>query len=77
MATDRIEDTVNYKILTKRILQEIEEAQFFLLEKLAHRVLEISLEDKRVIKAAVVVDKPYALRFADSVSVHCMGERNK
>ncbi|MDP6558669.1 MAG: dihydroneopterin aldolase, partial [Candidatus Binatia bacterium] len=47
--TDRIEDTINYKTLSKRILQETEGSQFFLIERLARRVLEISLEDKRVI----------------------------
>jgi FolB domain-containing protein len=75
--TDRIEDTINYKTISKRIFQETEGSQFFLIERLARRVLEISLEDKRVIKADVEVDKPYALRFAKSVSVRLTAKRGE
>lgn len=73
--TDRIEDTLNYKTLTKRIISEVESSKFFLLEKLAHHILNLVLEDKKAIRGTVEVDKPQALRFADSVSVKCSGER--
>ena len=74
--TDRIEDTVNYKTLTKRIISEVELSEFYLLEKLAHHILNIVLEDKKVIRGTVEVDKPHALRFANSVSVSCSGDRS-
>ena len=74
--TDRIEDTVNYKTLTKRIISEVELSEFYLLEKLAHHILNIVLEDKKVIRGTVKVDKPHALRFANSVSVSCSGDRS-
>lgn len=67
--TDRIEDTIDYKALTKRIIQEVESSNFFLLEKLAKLILNIIMENPSVQEAAVRVDKPLALRFADSVSV--------
>jgi len=71
--SDRIEDTINYKTLSKRIISEVELSEFYLLEKLAHHILNIILEDKKVIRGTVEVDKPHAVRFADSVSVSCSG----
>ncbi len=67
--SDAIEDTVDYKTLKKRILKEVEDSDFQLLEKLANHILQIIMSDFKVQKATVEVDKPHALRFADSVSV--------
>ena len=69
--SDDIEDTVDYKTLTKRIISEVEQSQFYLLEKLANHVLKIIMENPNVLRAVVEVDKPHALRFADSVSIIC------
>ncbi len=73
--TDAIEDTVNYKALKKRIIDEVENSDFQLLEKLADHILNIVMDDPKVKNATVEVDKPHALRFADSVSVVCSGDR--
>ena len=73
--TDAIEDTVDYKTLKQRIMMEIETSRFFLLDKLANHVLGIVMSDAKVQRATVEVDKPHALRFADSVSVVWSGER--
>lgn len=73
--TDSIEDSVDYKKLTKRIIEHVESSKYFLLEKLAGSILQLILQDARVVWARVEVDKPYALRFADSVSVEVSGER--
>ncbi|HEX9879658.1 MAG TPA: dihydroneopterin aldolase [Candidatus Binatia bacterium] len=75
--TDCIDDTVNYKSLTKNIIREVEQSQFYLLEKMAHRILQLALQDNRVARARVEVDKPGALRFADSVSVSCSAQREQ
>lgn len=66
--SDSIADTVDYKILTKKIISLVEDSTFFLLEKLADSVLNCIMEDDKVISATVRIDKPYALRFAESVS---------
>ena len=68
---DRIEDAVDYADLKLRIMHEVETSQYFLLEKLASRVLEIVAAEPKVRRATVEIDKPAALRFADSVSVSC------
>jgi D-erythro-7,8-dihydroneopterin triphosphate epimerase len=73
--SDSISDTVNYKALKRKIIAEVENSRYRLLEKLAAKVLEIVMEDKRVISATVKVDKPQALRYAKSVAVEMSGRR--
>jgi len=72
---DDIEETLDYKELTKAIITEVEQSNFFLLEKLCDHLLQIAMTDARVMAARVRVDKPFALRFADSVSVERSAER--
>jgi len=67
--SDDIKDTVDYKAITKDIIREVEASHFFLLEKLTKMILNIVTQNGLVKKATVRVDKPHALRFADSVSV--------
>lgn len=67
--SDHVQDTVDYKIITKNIIRHVEAAQYFLLEKMTDSVLKIVLEDPKVKKARVRIDKPGALRFARSVSL--------
>ncbi len=73
--SDNIKDTLDYKALTKKIIKTVESSQFFLLEKLAQTILNLVLESPLVKEAHVRVDKPLALRFADSVSVEVSKKR--
>lgn len=73
--TDDQENAVNYKVITKKMIQLVEDGQFKLLEKLAADLLDIALEHKHVDYAKVSVDKPHALRFADSVSITMEGQK--
>ena len=74
--TDDIEDTIDYKKLKKRIIQEGESSKFYLIDKLAGHILQLIMEDDNVQFASVEVDKPHALRFADSVSITCSSRRD-
>jgi D-erythro-7,8-dihydroneopterin triphosphate epimerase len=74
--SDRIEDTVDYKSIKRGIIELVERSQFGLIEKLAHAILELVMSDAKVLAARVRVDKPHALRFADSVSVEMSAERD-
>ena len=67
--TDNIENTANYKTITKKTIALVEESEFFLIETLAEKICEICLEDPRVQRTTVTLDKPGALRFARSVAV--------
>lgn len=67
--SDDQHDAVNYKVITKQMINHVETGQFKLLEKLAADLLDIAQEHSDVTYARVSVDKPHALRFADSVSI--------
>lgn len=67
--SDDIDDAVNYRTITKRIIQLVESSQFYLVEKMAAEIAAICLDDPRVERARVTVEKPGALRFARSVGV--------
>lgn len=66
---DRVDEALNYKTITKEIIGLVEEGHFLLLEKLAADTLAVCTKDHRVEYACVTVDKPHALRFADSVAI--------
>ena len=64
-----IETTLNYRTITKEIISFVEGNHFALLEKLTNDVLDLVMKYPEVRQAEVEIDKPHALRFADSVSV--------
>ncbi len=67
--TDDIEDTVNYKSITKRVIDLVERSEFLLVERMAAEIARVGLEDPRVGRVRVSVEKPGALRFARSVGI--------
>ena len=67
--TDRLEDSIDYSALKKRVVAMAEESRFHLIEALAERIARICLEHPRVVEAQVRVEKPTALRYARSVGV--------
>ena len=73
--SDRIEDSVDYRALKKRVLAEAESSSFHLIEALAERLATICLEDERVEAVQVRVEKPGALRFARTVAVEISRQR--
>ncbi len=68
-ASDSVEDACNYKILTKQIITLVEEKSFDLLEAMAADIINLIAKADKVLEASVEIDKPHALRFADSVSL--------
>ena len=73
--TDRLEDTVNYKEIKQQVIAMVEGSEFFLIERLAGKIAEICLENNRVEKVKIKVNKPAALRFAKSVAVEISRNR--
>jgi FolB domain-containing protein len=73
--SDRIEDTVDYRALKKRVLAMVETSQYFLEEALAEAVAELCLDTPGVRQVEVRVEKPNALRFARSVAVEITRRR--
>lgn len=68
-ASDDIEDAVNYKTITKRVIAHLEQGEPMLVERVAQEIADICLQDERVSQVEVMVDKPGALRFARSVGI--------
>ena len=68
-ASDDIQDTVNYRTVTKSIIELVESSSFFTVEKMAHEVARLVLTAHPVQEITVTVEKPGALRFARSVGV--------
>ncbi len=67
--SDQIEDTINYRTVTKQIIQHVESSQRFTVESLATDVARICLQAEGVVRVWVRIEKPGALRFARSVGV--------
>lgn len=69
-AGDTIDDAVNYRTAAKAIIAHIEAGAPLLVERLVSEVAEICLKTNQSIAAVeVTVEKPGAVRFAESVGV--------
>ena len=68
-ASDRLDDAVNYRTLTKQVIALVEGSAFETVEKLATEIARIIVTGHAVAEAEVTVEKPGALRFARSVGV--------
>ncbi|MBF0614724.1 MAG: dihydroneopterin aldolase [Magnetococcales bacterium] len=67
--SDRIDDTIDYKALTKQIIAHAEHSTCLLVEALAEQIATLCLTHPRVEAVQVTVEKPGALRYARSVGV--------
>ena len=76
-ASDSMEDTLDYKAMNKKIVDFVEKNDFNLLERVARGIRDIVFGDPRALAVSVRVEKPGALRFADSVSVTETAERRE
>lgn len=76
-SSDQIEDTINYRTITKRIIKHVDEAKRFTVEALAQDIAAICFEVEAVEQARVRVEKPGALRFAASVGVEIIRTRGE
>ena len=68
-ASDSVEDTLNYKLVAKRLQEFVGESGFQLVETLAEKVAEIVLNEFGVDWVRVRVNKPGAIRGARDVGV--------
>ncbi len=68
-ASDAIEDTINYKAVSKRLIDFIEASSFQLVETLAEESARIILEEFGVPWVRLKVNKQGAVRYAGDVGV--------
>ena len=67
--SDSIEDSLNYRSLTKAVVAHVETSARFLVEALATDIARIAIVEFGAARVSVRVEKPGALRFAQSVGV--------
>ena len=67
--SDDIRDSLNYRSLTKAVVEHVETSSRFLVEALATDLARIAILDFGANSVTVRVEKPGALRFAQSVGV--------
>ena len=67
--SDRLEDTVDYKAIAKRLVEYVGASEFRLVETLAQKVAEIVLGEFAVPWVRVRINKKGALRQATDVGV--------
>ena len=72
---DRIDESIDYRDLKKRVLTLAEASSFHLVEALAEHIASLCLEHSRIERVDVRVEKPSALRFARTVGVELSRER--
>ena len=68
-ASDAIADTLNYKAVSKRVVDYVSQSDFGLVETLAERVAAIILEEFGVRHVKLKLSKPGAVRGARAVGV--------
>ncbi len=68
-ASDHIDDTLDYKAVSKRLIHFIEASEFQLVEALAERCATIVLEEFPVTWLRLKLSKPGAVRGSNAVGV--------
>ena len=78
MKSDNINDTVNYRTISKKIIEHVENSEYYLVERLANSLIEICFEeDKNCNSVNITIRKPGAVRFAESVGVSIKRIKNE
>jgi len=68
-SSDTVQDTVDYKSIAKRIIGFVSEAQFHLVETLAHKLATTLLDEFSIAWIKLSVNKPGAIRGSRDVGV--------
>ena len=68
-ASDALEDAVDYKAISQRVVEFVEDSQFQLVESMAEAVARIVREEFAVSWVRVRISKPFAVRTAQEVGV--------
>ena len=68
-ASDSIDDTLDYKAISKRIIQFVEDSRYELIETLIEKVAEILLQEFNIPWVKVTISKPGAVRGSRDVGI--------
>jgi FolB domain-containing protein len=73
--SDNPDDILNYRTVTKAIINYVESSSHYLVEALAAAIARLCVVDYGADRVIVRVEKPGALRFSSSVGVEIERER--
>ena len=68
-ATDDIEDTLDYKAVSQRVISFVEQSDFFLVEKLAEEISHLIREEFNVPWVKLILNKKGAISGASDVGI--------
>ena len=68
-ASDSIDDALDYKAISKRIIQFVEDSRYELIETLIEKVAEILLQEFSIPWVRVTISKPGAVRGSRDVGI--------
>jgi dihydroneopterin aldolase len=68
-ASDRIEDTLNYKLVAKKVLAFVEASEYHLVETLVEEIAQLILREFALEWVKVSLSKPGAIRGSREVGV--------
>ncbi|MEE2856955.1 MAG: dihydroneopterin aldolase [Planctomycetota bacterium] len=74
--SDDIEQAVDYRSLTKNIIEHVKSSRCMLLERLVEEISGLILENEAIVATRVKVEKPGALRFSRSVGIEIFRTRS-
>lgn len=74
--SDDIEQAVDYRSLTKNIIEHVKSSRCMLLERLVEEISGLILENETIVATRVKVEKPGALRFSRSVGIEIFRTRS-
>ncbi|MBH32092.1 MAG: dihydroneopterin aldolase [Gammaproteobacteria bacterium] len=67
--TDDIKHALNYKNISKKVINYIENNRFNLIEKLAEKLAEMILSETNVLSVELTISKPGAIRGSEDVGI--------
>jgi FolB domain-containing protein len=67
--SDDISDTIDYDTIVTKIKNLINSKRFKLIEKMAAEIVDVVIEDKRIFRCKVEVDKVGVIEGVDSFSI--------
>jgi len=72
---DHIQDTIDYKKISKRVIDFVAKSRFFLIETLAETLAQLLLKEFKLAQIKLRVSKPGALRGSRNVGLEIIRTR--
>jgi FolB domain-containing protein len=69
LTSDNIEDAIDYDKISNKVKNLIATTRFKLIEKMAQEVMNKIMQDQRIIRCKIEIDKVGALDFVESASI--------